>query len=112
MADRYALIGMSARSGMPATLLTINVTGTRALAIFESVQEAEDHLMYSGFGDGWEVLDGANESLIGLLREKVAPHIAYVTIDPPASLRGGEAPAVALIPIEEFMDHLEAADDA
>jgi hypothetical protein len=108
--DRYALIGRSAGAGRPATLLTVNAQGTRALAVFEFVGAAEDHLLYGGFGGGWEVLHGARESLVGLLREKVAPHIPYVTIDPPASLRGGEALAVALIPIEEFLDRLETAE--
>ncbi len=111
MTDRYALIGRGAGAGRPPALLTLNVEGTRALAVFESVQAAEDHLMYSGFDAGWEVLDGANESLVGLLREKIAGYVRYVVIDPPASLRGGEAPAVALIPIEEFLDQLEAADE-
>jgi hypothetical protein len=104
MSDRYALIGLGARSGMPATLLTIKVQGTRALGVFGSVQAAEDHLMYGGFGVGWEVLDGTRESLVGLLREKVAPHVRYVTVNPPASLRGGEPPAVELIPIERFIE--------
>ena len=106
MLSTYALIRG------PGALRTIQVGSERALPIFESVEAAEDFLILGGSGPEWEVADGPRESLIGLLRENVAPHIAYVTIDPPASLRGGEAPAVALIPIEEFMDHLEAADDA
>ena len=104
MAGRYALIGRSTGAGRPPALLTINVEGTRALAVFGSVQAAEDHLMYSGFGAGWEVLDGANESLDRLLREKIAGYVRYVVIDPPAALSGGEPPAVELIPMERFLE--------
>ena len=95
----------------PGAIKTIRVGTERVLPVFASVEAAEDFLMLGGNGPEWEVAAGSREGLVGLLREKVAPHIAYVTIDPPASLRGGEAPAVALISIEEFMDHLEAADE-
>jgi hypothetical protein len=30
--------------------------------------------------------------------------VRYVTVNPPASLRGGESPAVELIPIERFIE--------
>ena len=96
----------------PGAIKTIRVGNERALPVFESVEAAEDFLILGGNGPEWEVADGPRESLVALLRERVAPHIPYVTIDPPAWLRGGEAPAVALIPIEEFMDPLETADDA
>ncbi len=103
--DTYALIRG------PGALMTIRAGSERALPIFESVEAAEDFLVLGGSGPEWDVADGSRESLVGLLWEKVAPHVRYVTIDPPASLRGGEAPAVALIPIEEFLDRLEAADE-
>ena len=98
MNDRYAVIRV------PGAIRTINVGGERVLPVFESPEAAEDFLMLGGSGPEWEVADGPSESLVGLLREKVAPHVRYVTIDPPASLRGGEAPAVELIPIERFIE--------
>jgi hypothetical protein len=69
-------------------------------------------LLLGGHGPEWGVAAGARQSLIGLLRE-CAPQLGVcsVVLDPPASLRGGEAPpAVALIPIEEFLDRLETAE--
>ena len=95
----------------PGALRTIQVGSERALPIFESVEAAEDFLILGGSGPEWEVADGSRESLVGLLQEKVAPYMRYVTIDPPASLWGGQPPAVALIPIEEYLDRLEAADE-
>jgi hypothetical protein len=88
----------------PGALKTIQVGSELALPIFESVEAAEDFLILGGSGPEWEVADGPRESLVGLLREKVAPHIAYVTVNPPAALRGGEPPAVELIPIERFIE--------
>ena len=104
MTNSYALIRGSEGTERFGTIRTINVEGERALPIFASVEAAEDFLFLSGHGPEWEVADGAAESLVGLLREKVAPHIRFVTIDPPAWLRGGEPPAVELIPIERFIE--------
>jgi hypothetical protein len=100
MLSTYALIRG------PGALRTIQVGRERALPIFESVEAAEDFLILSGSGPEWEVADGPRESFIGLLREKVAPSgaVRYVTVNPPASLRGGESPAVELIPIERFIE--------
>lgn len=98
MSSTYALIRG------PGALKTIRVGSERALPVFESVEAAEDFLILGGSGPEWEVVDGPRARLIGLLREKVAPHIAYVTVNPPAFLRGGEPPAVELIPIERFID--------
>ncbi len=39
-----------------------------------------------------------------LLGEVVAPHVGYVTIDPPVASKGGPPPAVSLIPIERFLE--------
>ncbi len=50
------------------------------------------------------MVDDPDGTLPELLRDFVAPHVRYVTIDPPAATKGGPAPAVALIPIERFLE--------
>ena len=94
MTNTYALIRGSESTERFGAIRTINVGGERALPIFESVEAAEDFLMLGGHGPEWEVADGPRESLVELLREKSAPHVSYIVIDPPASLKGGEAPAL------------------
>jgi hypothetical protein len=88
----------------PGALKTIQMGSERALPVFESVEAAEDFLILGGSGPEWEVADGPRESLIRLLRERVAPYVRYFTVNPPASLRGGDPPAVELIPIEVFVE--------
>lgn len=83
---------------------TLQVEGTRALAVFETVDAAEEFRLLSGLPSGWTVVDDPDGMLAEYLREVVAPHVRYVTVDPPVSLRGGESPAVALIPIERFLE--------
>jgi hypothetical protein len=53
-------------------------------------------LLLGGHGPEWGVAAGARESLIRLLRE-CAPQLGVcsVVLDPPASLRGGEAPPLS-----------------
>ena len=100
----YALIMGRTESGSPA-MHTLNVDGERALPVFESVAAADDFRVLGGLGPQWSVVDDPDGTLPELLRVFVAPHVRYVTIDPPAATKGGPAPAVALIPIERFLEN-------
>jgi hypothetical protein len=86
------------------TVLTLDVEGTRALAVFESAGAAEEFRLLRGLAPGWVVVDDPDGALPEYLRAVVAPRVGYVAVDPPVALRGGEPPAVALIPIERFLE--------
>jgi hypothetical protein len=104
MESNYALImgrGGSERTGM---MLTINVEGERALPVFETVEAAEDFRLFRGLDAEWSVVDDPDGLLGEYLRLVVAPHVHYVALDPPAPLKGGDAPAIPLIPIERFLE--------
>ena len=83
---------------------TVNVEGERALAVFETVAVAEEFRLLGGLGPEWAVVDDPDGMLTEYLREAVAPHVRYVVVDPPVALRGGESPAIPLIPIERFLE--------
>lgn len=100
----YALIMERKGTERTGSVRTIDVGGERALPVFESTQAAEDHLTLSGFGPEWEVTDDPDGVLVRYLGEAVAPHVGYVTIDPPVALKGAPPPAVSLIPIERFLE--------
>lgn len=87
---------------------TLNVQGERALAVFETVAAAEEFRLLAGLGSEWAVVDDPDGTLEGFLRELVAPGgaVGYVVVDPPVALRGGESPAVALTPMQRFLEQV------
>lgn len=110
--DTCALIMGATGSEIQSAFFTLNVSGERALPVFTRADKAEDFRILRGLGPEWSVFDDAGEGLVGpMLRGFVASRIGYVTINPPIALAGEDPPAVALIPIEEFLDQLEDTDE-
>ena len=83
---------------------TLEVEGTRALEVFGSAGAAEEFRLLGGLGPEWAVVDDPDGMLAEYLREVVAPSVGYVIVNPPVALRGGEPPAVPLIPIKRFLE--------
>ena len=99
----YALI-MGRDADGARTMLTLNVEGERALAVFESAEAAENFVEEGNLTPSWLVVDDPDGSLIDLLRAMVAPHIGYVAVNPPIAVKGSPAPRISLIPIERFVE--------
>lgn len=100
----YALIAGREADGSRVFLTCADAEGERALALYESGEAAEAHLMLGNLGPEWGVVEGPKEELDVLLCEVVAPHIPYVTMNPPLALQDCPAVEIEAIPVEEFVE--------
>jgi hypothetical protein len=99
----YALIMGCKDSERTGAMLTLNVSGERCLAVFESAGTADEFALLGGLGPDWEVVDDPDGAFLELLALVESRGVKSVVVNPPAALKGSSA-AVSPIPIERFME--------
>ncbi len=99
----YALVGWIEK-GESRSFLTIEAGGEDALAVFESVEDAEAHAALRDLKPGWSVVPGSAEELRELLARYTPAGIEHVVLNPHVATEDGPPVEVGFIPIRRFIE--------